>query len=65
MSQPNGTDQLEDLLTMLTPAQFDTLVTSLAERGLSGDIVAAGGELDAATLQVVAEEVWEILEDTE
>lgn len=47
---------------MLTPAQFDNLVDSLSDKGLSDDIVAADGEVDEATLQIVAEEVWEILE---
>lgn len=65
MSQPTSAAQLEDLLTLLTPLQFDALVASLSEKGISDDIVATDGQVDEATLQVVAEEVWEILEDTQ
>ena len=62
MAHPTEPTQLETLLTMLTPEQFNDLVDSLSDKGLSDDIVAAEGEVDEATLQVVAEEVWEILE---
>ena len=63
MSQLTSTAQLEDLLTMLTPAQFDDLVASLSAQGLSDDILGADGEIDESTLQIVAEKVWAILED--
>ncbi len=65
MSQSTTTTQLENLLNMLSPAQFQTLVASLSEKGLSGNIVGADGEVDEATLQVVAGEVWVILEGAE
>lgn len=63
MSQPTSAKQLENLLVMLTPSQFDKLAISLAKKGLVDDIVGADTQLDDATLQVVAQEVWNILED--
>jgi hypothetical protein len=63
MSQLTSTAQLENLLNMLTPAQFDTLVATLSRQGLSDDVLGADGEVDESTLQMVAEKVWAILED--
>jgi hypothetical protein len=52
--------QLETLLSMLTPEQFEALALSLSAQGLADDLVE--GDIDPATLQAIAEEVWQILE---
>ena len=63
MSQSTTATQLENLLNMLSPAQFETLVASLSEKGLPGDIVGTDGGIDEATLQAIAEAVWACLEE--
>jgi hypothetical protein len=52
--------QLETLLSMLTSEQFEALALSLSAQGLADDLVE--GDIDPATLQAIAEEVWQILE---
>jgi hypothetical protein len=52
--------QLEALLSMLTPEQFEALASSLSAQGLADDLVE--GDIGPETLQVIAEEVWQILE---
>ena len=64
MSKPSSTNKLENLLHMLTRSQFERLARSLAKKGLADDLVGAETQVDDDTLQVVAQEVWDILEDS-
>ncbi len=52
--------QINELLSMLTPQQFEALASSLAARGLADDLIA--DKIDPGTLQTIAREVWHILE---
>lgn len=52
--------KLEELLSMLTPPQFEALASSLSAQGLAHDLV--DGDVAPGTLQAIAEEVWQILE---
>lgn len=52
--------QLEELLSMLTPQQFEALASSLSAQGMADELLDGDGTPN--TLQVIAEEVWQILE---